>query len=73
MSFAGAGLAQLLQSHPKVLLYTVADGSYLQLGRARAQIDVVEKNGQRHANVSYWREGAAFVTAPLAPWKPGNS
>ena len=71
---AGTGLAQLLAAHPKLLLYTVSsDDKVLQLGRAFAQVDVVEKNGQRSANVSYWREGASFITAPLSPWRPGNS
>ena len=71
---AGPALALLLAAHPKLLLYTVSsDSTVLERDRARAQVDVVERGGQRHANVSYWRDGAAFVTAPLAPWKPGNS
>ena len=70
---AGQAAAQLLQQHPKLLLYSVlSDGSKLQRGQARASVDVVERNGAKFANVNYWREGAAFNTAPLTPWKPNN-
>lgn len=71
---SGAPLALLLSQHPKLLLYTVSsDGRHLELGRARAQVDVSEKNGQRSANVLYWREGAAFIKSPLSPWRPSDS
>ncbi|KAK9853096.1 hypothetical protein WJX84_012124 [Apatococcus fuscideae] len=70
---SGQAAAQLLQQHPKLLLYTVlSDGSKLQRGQARASVDVVERNGAKFANVNYWREGAAFNTAPLTPWKPSS-
>lgn len=70
---AGQSAAQLLQQHPKLLLYTVlSDGSKLQRGQARASVDVVERNGAKFANVNYWREGAAFNTAPLTPWRPSS-
>lgn len=54
-----------------MLTYAVAgDGKALQKGAARASIDLSERQGRRVAGVSYWREGAAFQTAPVAPLKP---
>ena len=71
--FAGQAAAQLLQQHPKLLLYTMlSDGSKMQRGQARASVDVVERDGAKFANVNYWREGAAFNTAPLTPYRPNS-
>ncbi|KAL4437086.1 hypothetical protein ABPG75_004225 [Micractinium tetrahymenae] len=67
----GAALRSLLEGHPNLLTYTVsADGKQLEKGRARASVDLVDKDGHKVAGVSYWREGAAFETAPVAPHKP---
>ena len=61
----------LLESHPALLTYSVsADGKQLEKEQARASVDVQERNGRRAVGVSYWREGAAFATAPVAPYKP---
>lgn len=61
----------LLEAHPNLLTYSVsADGKQLEKGRARASVDVVERGGARVAGVSYWREGATFASAPVAPYKP---
>ena len=68
---AGAALAVLLEAHPNLLTYTVsANGKQLEKGQARASVDVSERHGAKVAGVSYWREGAAFATAPVAPLKP---
>lgn len=68
---AGAALAQLLGAHPNLLTYSVsADGKRLEKGPARASVDVVQRGDKRAAGVSYWREGAAFAGAPVAPYKP---
>lgn len=61
----------LLEAHPGLLTYSVsADGKQLEKGQARASVDVVERDGKKAAGVSYWREGASFARAPVAPYKP---
>jgi hypothetical protein len=56
-----------LEAYPKLLLYEVApDGAYLTSGKGRASLDVIDGK----AGVSFWREGAAFQTAPVAPYQP---
>ena len=56
-----------------MLTYSVsANGKQLEKGRARASVEVVERGGRKEAGVSYWREGAAFQTAPVAPLKPSS-
>ena len=61
----------LLIEHPQLLTFAVsADGRRLEKGKARASVDVREQHGARVAGVSYWREGAAFQTAPVAPYTP---
>lgn len=61
----------LLEAHPNLLTYSVsASGKQLEKGQARASVDPEERDGQRAAGVSYWREGAAFASAPVAPYKP---
>ena len=62
----------VLEAHPGLLTYTVSrDGKCLEKGRARAAVEVVRGEGGRQAaGVSYWREGAAFETAPVAPLRP---
>lgn len=68
---AGAALRSLLEAHPNLLTYAVsANGKQLEKGLARASVDLVDKEGHKVAGVSYWREGAAFATAPVAPLKP---
>ena len=68
---AGEGLGKLLSAHPKLLLYTkTADGKSLELGQARAAASVSTSNGTGLGHVSYWRDGAAFVSSPVAPWSP---
>lgn len=68
---AGAALRSLLETHPNLLTYAVsANGKQLEKGLARASVDLVEKDGRKVAGVSFWREGAAFATAPVAPLKP---
>ena len=71
-SCAGAALVAVLEAHPGLLTYTVSrDGKCLEKGRARAAVEVVRGEGGRQAaGVSYWREGAAFETAPVAPLRP---
>lgn len=61
----------LLEAHPNLLTYRVSgDGKQLEKGQARASVDVEERGGRRVAGVSYWREGASFQSAPVAPYKP---
>ena len=62
----------MLEVYPKLLTYEVAPGGkMLQRGKARAQVELVNLNGKGQAvNVHFWREGAAFKTAPVSPWKP---
>jgi hypothetical protein len=68
---AGKALVTLLEAHPNLLTYRVSgDGKQLEKGKGRASVDVVERNGQRVAGVSYWREGATFQSTPVAPYKP---
>jgi hypothetical protein len=70
---AGQALVRLLEAHPNLLTYSVsADGKRLEKGQARASIDVVQKDGKPVAGVSYWREGASFQSAPVAPYKPNG-
>lgn len=73
--FAGEGLLRLLRDYPRLLLFTPGpDGKVLQYGEARASVGIVQDlKGASVANVSYWREGAAFETAPVAPIKPSTS
>lgn len=65
----GEPFLRLLRDYPRLLLFTpTADGKVLQMGDCYAEVDVVEGKG----HVSYWREGAAFATAPVSPRKPGS-
>lgn len=65
--WAGSKLVELLEAYPKLLLYNVAgNGTCLESGKGRASVDVIDGT----AGVSFWREGAAFSTAPLAPYQP---
>ena len=55
----------------KTASYTLPLLDLLEKGRARAAVEVVRGEGGRQAaGVSYWREGAAFETAPVAPLRP---
>ena len=70
---AGAALVSLLEAHPSLLTYSVSsDGKQLEKGpAARASVDVVDRQGGgKAAGVSYWRVGASFASAPVAPYKP---
>lgn len=70
---AGKTLVTLLEAHPALLTYYVsADGKHLEKGASRASADVQELNGRRVAGASYWREGASFASAPVAPYKPSG-
>lgn len=63
-------MLRLLEVNPTLLTYAVsADGRVLEKGRTRAAVEV-RGSGERAAGVSFWREGAAFETAPVAPLKP---
>uniref|UniRef100_A0A7S1SIX0 Uncharacterized protein n=1 Tax=Tetraselmis chuii TaxID=63592 RepID=A0A7S1SIX0_9CHLO len=62
---------KLVMQTPRVLLYTVsAEGAQLGLGRARMEVDVTTAGEQRRVVVSTWREGAAFESSPVSPWRP---
>lgn len=61
----------LLEAHPNLLTYSVsADGKQLEKGKARASVDVVERDGRRLAGVSYYREGTSFGSTPVSPYRP---
>lgn len=67
-------LPSLLTQHPRLLDYTVsADKKTLEKGRLRAAVDVVTEKSRKSVKVVVYREGAAFQTAPLSPWKPKDS
>lgn len=67
---APAALPALLEAHPQVLTYDVAaDGSCLVKGAARASLVFQEAAGKRRVGVTFWRENAAFGTAPITPQK----
>lgn len=70
----GEAFLRLLRDYPRLLTFDVSSsGSTLELGPARAEVDVIEDAHRgRIANVSYWRDGAAFETAPVSPRKPGT-
>ena len=66
---AGEPPLRLLRDYPRLLLFTPsADGKALQMGDCFAEVDVVGGRG----HVSYWRQGAAFGTAPESPRQPGT-
>ena len=69
---AGEALKTLLQDYPRLLLFAPSpDGKVLHYDQTRASVDVVhDRYRGTFGNVSYWREGAAFETAPLSPLKP---
>lgn len=68
---AGGALVRLLEENPKLLAFSVsADGKVLEKGKARASVDLAERNGRQVMGVSYWRTGASFESAPVAPYKP---
>jgi hypothetical protein len=67
----GAALVRLLEAHPKVLTYAVADGGkWLERGAARAAVVFADRGGKKVAGVQHWREGAKFGASPVAPSKP---
>jgi hypothetical protein len=66
---SGSALVRVLELHPKLLTYS-PDGKHLRRGKALAEVDVIEQDGKKLANVIYWREGAVFQSAPIAPAKP---
>lgn len=70
----GDALLRILRDYPRLLLFTPSsDGKVLELGQTRAAVDVIQVPGRGPvANVSYWRAGAAFETAPVSPLKPGS-
>mmetsp|Transcript_20572 Transcript_20572/g.52742 ORF Transcript_20572/g.52742 Transcript_20572/m.52742 type:complete len:221 (-) Transcript_20572:175-837(-) len=58
-------------TYPRILLYAVsADGATLGFQQARMEVDVTGSDDSRRIVVSQWREGAAFETAPVSPWRP---
>ena len=71
---AGDLLVSTLERHPRLLTYSApADGGGpLCSGAARASVALVDApgGGPPAVSVSIWREGAAFLTAPVSPWKP---
>lgn len=71
---AGDAFVRLIRDYPRLLTFDVSsNGQTLELGPARAEVDVIEEQYRgRISNVSYWREGAAFETAPVSPRKPGS-
>lgn len=67
-------LPPVLSQHPKLLDYQVsADGLRLEKGGLRAAVDVIDQGKSQSVKVVVYREGAAFQTAPLSPWKPKDS
>lgn len=72
---AGDAFLALIKDYPRLLTFDVSsDGRHLQLGEARAAVDVTnDRYRGRVANVSYWRDGASFETAPVSPMRPSSS
>jgi hypothetical protein len=72
-------IAATLRDHPKLLEYEVSPGGGAALTKAAGAGGVggavakagVEVLGGRVC-VSYWRQGAAFGTAPVSPLKPAD-
>eukprot|EP01024_Parvocaulis_polyphysoides_P025092 TRINITY_DN22898_c0_g2_i2.p2 TRINITY_DN22898_c0_g2~~TRINITY_DN22898_c0_g2_i2.p2 ORF type:complete len:129 (-),score=9.08 TRINITY_DN22898_c0_g2_i2:195-581(-) len=60
---------KLLKLYPQLFDFQVgSDHKVLEKGeRGRVQVDVFESDKYQ---VHFWREGAAFKTAPIAPWQP---
>lgn len=65
----GETLINFLTSYPKLLAYT-PNGDNLEKGKTRATVKSESRNGQEYWGVVFWREGAAFNTAPVSPQKP---
>ena len=63
---------QALTENPKILEYSVEPGAaYLTKPHGgRCQLDLLTAHGHDAVRVSYWRVGAAFETAPVAPKMP---
>ena len=63
---------QALTENPKILEYDVEPGkSYLVKPHGgRVQLDLLTAHGFDAVRVNYWREGAKFDTAPVAPKTP---
>ena len=71
---AGEELPKVLLMHPKLLTFKVGSGKQLQSGKGRAQLDVIETDGQRTVGVSYFRDKTQWATStPLKPFKPASS
>eukprot|EP00891_Asterochloris_glomerata_P001919 jgi/Astpho2/1919/Aster-x0088 len=67
-------LPKVLLMHPKLLTFKVGSGKQLQSGKGRAQLDVIETDGQRTVGVSYFRDKTQWATStPLKPFKPASS
>ncbi|GMH36756.1 hypothetical protein BSKO_04629 [Bryopsis sp. KO-2023] len=63
----------VLSLHPKLLAYSVApDNKLLVKGKMRAAIVTRPPGGVDDFRVVIFREGAAFNTAPVTPWKPDD-
>jgi hypothetical protein len=72
-------MANLVFKHPKLLEYRRTDDP-TELSRpstnmrARVRVDVVPlPDGSKAANVTYFRKGAAFTSAPISPWVPPSN
>ena len=64
----------MLLKHPKLLTFKVGSGKQLQSGKGRAQLDVIETDGQRSVGVSYFRDKTQWApSTPLKPFKPASS
>lgn len=67
-------IPDVVLKHPRIFEYKVMeDGKALQKGAARIQVDAVPlPEGRNAVAVNYFREGAAFLGAPVSPMPPAQ-
>lgn len=64
-------IADLAFQHPRIFEYRVTDGGkLLSKGQARVKVDVLPVPGGPACAVTYYREGASFLSAPVSPALP---
>ena len=67
-----AEIRSIVLKTPRVLLYSPSSDSKQQLvlGKARMELDITTRGEKRVPVLSMYREGCAFESAPVSPWKP---
>ena len=63
-------IGNVLFNHPKLLEYDPEGDELVKPPRARAKLNVSNRDGHRSVLVSWYSKNAAFDTAPIAPWSP---